>query len=369
MRKNLHFAIFGVIFLVLVSGCPKSAEKPSPSGQSTEVPSPSGRDKVGVNIDGAGATFPEPIYAQWAFRYGELTGLKINYQAVGSGQGVAAIKAQTVDFGASDAPLKSDELREAGLIQFPMVIGGVVPIFNIKGVGAGELRLTGELLARVFLGEVVKWNDRAIVEINPGLNLPDMPITVVHRADGSGTTWLFTNYLDKVSSKWHEKVGAGKSVSWPTGVGGQGNEGVTNMVKQIDGSIGYVEYAYAVQNNLSYGLLKNRHGNFVSPTIESFQAAASNANWDEAEDFYVVLVDQPGEQSWPITGASFILIRKDQPDAVKGEAMLKYFEWCYKHGAELAKELHYVPMPQNVVEMVEAVWREQVTSQGQKVWK
>lgn len=321
-----------------------------------------------LTINGAGASFPYPLYSQWAHKYNQLTGQKINYQSIGSGGGIAQIKAKTVDFGASDAPLKEEELKESGLIQFPMIIGGVVPVVNLKGIKPGELKLTPQLLSNIFLGKITKWNDQAIKQVNPGLNLPDKAITVVHRADGSGTTWIFTNYLDKVSTEWHEKVGTDKAVSWPVGVGGKGNEGVAAYVQRIDGAIGYVEFAYALENKMTYARLQNKAGKFVEPTIETFQAAAANADWEHAAGFYMVLTDQPGEQSWPITGASFILMHCQQKDAQIAKAMLKFFDWCFQSGTKEAKDLHYVPMPENVVKLVESAWSREIKAAGQSLW-
>lgn len=321
-----------------------------------------------ITINGAGATFPYPLYSQWAYKYQKLTGTKVNYQSIGSGGGIAQIKAKTVDFGASDAPMKPAELDKYGLIQFPMIIGGVVPVINVLGIKPGELRLTQALLANMFLGKITKWNDAAMRRVNPGVKLPDKKITVVHRADGSGTTWIFTNYLDKVSSEWHKKVGFGKAVSWPTGVGGKGNEGVSAYVQRIPGSIGYVEFAYALQNKMTYALLENKEGKFVAPTINTFQAAAANADWENAPGFFMVLTDQPGADSWPITGASFILIYKEQEDAAKTKTMLKFFDWCYRHGGDIAKNLHYVPIPENVVDLVESRWQSEVRVNGERVW-
>jgi phosphate transport system substrate-binding protein len=313
-----------------------------------------------ITINGAGATFPYPIYAQWAYKYEQLTGMKLNYQSIGSGGGIAQIKAKTVDFGASDAPLKAEELKEIGLMQFPMIIGGVVPVVNIEGIKPGQLRLSADVLADLFLGKITNWNDPRIQKINEGLSLPSKAVTVVHRADGSGTTWIFTNYLDKISQQWHEKVGTGKAVDWPTGVGGKGNEGVAAYVQRVDGSIGYVEYAYAIQNNLSHALLENKAGKFVAPTIEAFQAAAANADWKNAPGYYMVLTDQPGDESWPITGASFILLYKQQNDAQRAKTMLKFFDWCYRHGSDMATGLHYVPIPENVIELVEQTWTDEL---------
>ena len=323
----------------------------------------------GMTINGAGATFPYPVYAQWAYKYERLRGVKLNYQSIGSGGGIAQIKARTVDFGASDAPLKAGELEKYGLIQFPMIMGGVVPVVHLGGVKPGAMRLTPEVLAGIFLGKIKKWNDPAIKKLNPGLNLPDKNITVVHRADGSGTTWIFTNYLDKLSKEWHEKVGTGKAVSWPVGVGGKGNEGVSAYVEKVNGGIGYVEYAYALQNKLTYVQLKNREGAFVSPAIKTFQAAAANADWAHARGFYMVLTNQPGKDSWPICGASFILIYKKQKDPKKAKAVLSFFDWAYKHGAGIAKKLDYVPMPDKVVRLVEATWKKTVKdASGKPLW-
>jgi phosphate transport system substrate-binding protein len=317
-------------------------------------------------ISGAGATFPYPIYAQWADAYNKLTGVKLNYQSIGSGGGIAQIKAKTVDFGASDAPLTAKELDEAGLMQFPMIMGGVVPVVNVKGIAAGQLKLTPGLLADIYLGKVTKWNDAAVAAVNPGLKLPDKAITVVHRSDGSGTTWIYTNYLDKVSPTWHEKVGTDKAVEWPAGVGGKGNEGVAAYVQKIDGAIGYVEFAYALQNKMAYAQLRNKDGEFVSPTINSFMAAASNADWKDAPGFYLVLTDQPGKESWPITGASFILVYKNQMKPDTAKEVLKFFDWSYQNGDEMAQKLDYVPIPDNVVQLVKDAWAAQISGPDQK---
>lgn len=324
----------------------------------------------GMTINGAGATFPYPVYAQWAHKYQKLKGVKLNYQSIGSGGGIAQIKAKTVDFGASDAPLKAAELEKHGLIQFPMIMGGVVPVVHIKGVGAGKMKLSPNVLAGIFLGKIKKWNDPAIKGLNPGLSLPGKNITVVHRADGSGTTWIYTNYLDKISKEWHDKVGTGKAVSWPAGVGGKGNEGVSAYVQKVDGGIGYVEYAYALQNKLAYVLLQNKAGNFVAPTIKSFQSAAAHADWTHAPGFYMVLTNQPGKNSWPITGASFILIYKVQAKAETARAVLSFFDWAYKHGAKIAMKLDYVPMPKKVVQLVETTWKKTVKdTKGNSLWR
>jgi phosphate transport system substrate-binding protein len=323
---------------------------------------------AGTTINGAGATFPYPVYGQWAWLYNKDTGVKLNYQSIGSGGGIRQIKAKTVDFGASDAPLKAEELNEAGLLQFPMIMGGVVPVVNVPGIAAGKLKLSGSTLADIFLGKITKWNDAAIARENSGINLPDSAITVVYRADGSGTTWIFTNYLSKVSATWKDSVGNAKSVKWPSGVGGKGNEGVAAYVQRIKGSIGYVEYAYALQNKLAYSLLQNRDGNYVAPTSATFQAAAANADWEMAEGFYLVLTDQPGAESWPITGASFILVYKEQANADTAREVLKFFDWCYRNGSKTAEKLDYVPMPGKVISLVEKTWKEQIKAAGKPVW-
>jgi phosphate transport system substrate-binding protein len=322
-----------------------------------------------TTINGAGATFPYPVYAQWAYLYNKETGIKLNYQSIGSGGGIKQITAKTVDFGASDAPLKADKLDEEGLLQFPMIMGGVVPVVNLPGIEPGGIKLTAATLSGIFLGEITKWNDPKIAADNKGVALPDTAVTVVHRADGSGTTWIFTNYLSKVASAWNEKVGNAKSVKWPAGVGGKGNEGVAAYVQRIKGAIGYVEYAYALQNKLTYALLQNRDGGFVAPTSESFQAAAANAEWAKAKGFYLVLTDQPGKTSWPITGASFILVHKDQANAQTIKAVLDFFDWCYANGGPTAEKLHYVPMPKPVVDLVQKKWKTEIKSGGKPVWK
>lgn len=322
-----------------------------------------------TTLNGAGATFPEPIYGAWMSKYYELKGLKVNYQGIGSSGGINQIKAKTVDFGGSDAPLTPAELSEAALVQFPMVVGGVVPIVNLRGVTPGALKLTPEVLAGIFAGEITDWDNEAITKLNPGIAFPNEPITTVHRADGSGTTWIFTNYLDKVSPSWHQKIGAGKTVAWPGGVGAKGNPGVAAYVQRVDYSIGYVEYAYAVQNNLPWVTLQNRAGRFVAPSLESFQAAAANADWANAAGFYLVLTDQPGDESWPIVGASFVLIQREQASAETAMVMLSFFDWCYRFGGDMARERDYVPLPMSVVDMVETMWKTDVKAGGKPVWK
>jgi phosphate transport system substrate-binding protein len=322
-----------------------------------------------TEISGAGATFPYPVYAKWAEAYSQRTGIHLNYQSIGSGGGIKQIEAKTVDFGASDAPLQTKDLDAHGLLQFPTVMGGVVPVVNLPQIPAGELKLSPQVLGDIYLGTIKHWNDPAIAALNPGLKLPTRPITVVHRSDGSGTTWIFTNYLSKVSPTWASKVGNDKAVAWPTGIGGKGNEGVASYVRRIKGAIGYVEYAYALQNKMSHALLQNNGGKFVAPSSESFQAAAANADWAHSDGFYMVLTDQPGTESWPITGATFILVYKRQDHPEIGLEVLKFFDWAYAHGDGMAEKLDYVPMPDNVVKLVEQTWQHEITdSHGKAVW-
>ncbi len=324
-----------------------------------------------VDITGAGATFPYPVYAKWAEAYKAKTGSCMNYQSIGSGGGIKQIKAKTVDFGASDAPLKLEELEKEGLVQFPAVMGGVVPVVNIAGIKPGGMRLTGKVLADIYLGKIKKWSDPAITEINQGLKLPDADITVVNRSDGSGTTFIFTNYLSKISTEWKDKVGSATSVSWPapTGAGGKGNEGVASFVQRLKNSIGYVEYAYAKQNKLTFTLLRNREGQFVAPDDKSFQAAAAGADWKNAPGFYEILTDEPGKASWPITGATFILMHKNQANAEKAKEVLKFFDWAYQDGDKLALALDYVPMPDAVVKLVQVEWKNKIKdASGKPVW-
>lgn len=323
-----------------------------------------------VDITGAGATFPYPIYAKWAEAYKQKTGSGMNYQSIGSGGGIAQIKARTVDFGASDMPLKAADLEAAGLMQFPAIIGGVVPIVNVEGLAPGGLKLTGPLLADIYLGKVKNWNDKAIAELNPGIQLPTRAITVVRRSDGSGTTFLWTDYLSKVSPDWKSKVGASTAVAWPEGVGGKGNEGVAAYVQRIKGSIGYVEYAYAKKNKMAHARVKNRDGQFVQPDDSAFQAAAAGADWKGTPGFGAILTDQPGGKSWPITGASFILMHVKQDKPQKAGEVLKFFDWALRNGQQMAVELDYVPMPDAVVKIIADAWRVQIKDgSGTPVWK
>ena len=305
---------------------------------------------------GAGASFPAPLYAKWAADYNKATGVKINYQSVGSGAGLKQIEARTVDFGASDEPLTDEDLSKKGLVQFPTVIGGIVPVVNIQGVAPGQLKLSGPLLADIYLGKITKWNDPAIVALNAGIKLPDATIAPVRRADGSGTTFGFTNYLSKVSPEWKDKVGEGKAVNWPLGAGGKGNEGVAAFVGRLANSIGYVEYAYVKQNKLNYAQLQNSAGHFVSPDEAGFKAAAAGADW--AKSFYQILTNQPGKDAWPITSATFILMHKAQDKPQQAATVLKFFEWAYQSGDKTADDLDYVPMPESVKGVIFKSWSE-----------
>jgi phosphate transport system substrate-binding protein len=315
---------------------------------------------LAVDITGAGATFPYPIYAKWADAYKKQTGIGLNYQSIGSGGGIKQITSKTVDFGASDMPMKPEDLSKHGLMQFPAVMGGVVPVVNIKGIAHGAITLTGAQLSDIYLGKIKKWNDAALAAANPGVKLPDQAISVVHRSDGSGTTFIFANYLSKVSEEWKTKVGEGTSVNWPTGVGGKGNEGVANYVGRIDGAIGYVEYAYAKQNKLPVARMVNRDGRAVSADDDSFKAAAAGADWAKAPGMALLLTHQPGAQSWPMTGATFILMHTTQAKPETAKEVLKFFDWAYKNGDQMASELDYVPMPDAVVQMIQSAWKQQI---------
>jgi phosphate transport system substrate-binding protein len=319
-----------------------------------------------VDITGAGATFPFPIYAKWADAYKQKTGIGMNYQSIGSGAGIKQIQAKTVDFGATDAPLKADDLQKFGLVQFPAIIGGVVPVVNLDGIKPGEMKLTGPVLADIYFGKIKKWNEKAIADLNPGVKLPDENITVVRRSDGSGTTFLWTDYLSKVSAEWKEKVGASTAVAWPEGVGGKGNEGVASYVQRIKGAIGYVEYAYAKRNKMAHVALRNKDGQFVQPEDDAFQAAAAYADWKSQPGFYQILTEQPGKASWPVTGASFILVPAKSDKPASTAEVLKFFDWALKNGQKMAQELDYVPLPDAVVKMIADEWRAQVKDAGGK---
>jgi phosphate transport system substrate-binding protein len=322
-----------------------------------------------ADLTGAGATFPYPIYSKWAEAYKAATGIGLNYQSIGSGGGIKQIKAKTVDFGASDMPLKAEELEKEGLMQFPAIIGGVVPVFNLEGITAGQIKLTSDVITGIHLGKITKWNAAEIAALNPGVALPAIAITVVHRADGSGTTFLWTDFLSKTNADFKATVGSGTAVKWPTGVGGKGNEGVAANVQRIKGAFGYVEYAYAKKNKIAFAQLKNRDGEFVMPDDDAFKAAAANGDWKGTPGMGVVLTNQPGKSSWPATGASFILMHKVQPEALTGRAVLKFFDWSYKNGAVMASDLDYVPLPPPVVKLINEAWKAQLTdASGKAIW-
>ena len=324
-----------------------------------------GMAQANQEATGAGASFPAPLYSKWAADYHKATGVKINYQSVGSSAGVKQIEAKTVDFGASDEPLKDDALTKKGLVQFPTVIGGIVPVVNIKGVAPGQLKLSGQVLGDIYLGKITKWNDAAITALNPGVALPDAAIAPVRRADGSGTTFGFTNYLSKVNAEWKEKVGEGKAVNWPTGAGGKGNEGVAAFVGRLPNSIGYVEYAYVKQNKMTFTQLQNKDGVYVSPDDETFKAAAAGADW--AKSFYQILTNQSGKNAWPITSATFILMHKSQDKPAQAATSLKFFEWTYKQGDKTAADLDYVPMPEAVKTVIYKSWNNIKDTSGKAV--
>jgi phosphate transport system substrate-binding protein len=322
-----------------------------------------------ADITGAGATFPYPIYAKWAEMYKKASGNGLNYQSVGSGAGIKQIKAKTVDFGASDMPLPADELTRDGLFQFPAIMGGVVTVINLAGVAPGQLKLSGPVVADIYLGKVTKWNAPEIAALNPGVKLPAEDITVVHRADGSGTSFLFTDFLSKTNAEFKQKIGAGTTVKWATGVGGKGNDGVAANVQRIKGSIGYVEWAYAKKNKMTHTQLKNHDGVFLQPDDDAFKAAAASADWAKAPGMAVVLTDQPGKAAWPITGASYIIVYKAQADAAKGKEVLKFFDWAYKNGDAAATELDYVPMPETVTRLVQDAWKANLKdASGKAIW-
>ncbi|MGH8149418.1 MAG: phosphate ABC transporter substrate-binding protein PstS [Steroidobacteraceae bacterium] len=321
-----------------------------------------------VTLSGAGATFPYPVYAKWAAAYERSTGVELNYQSIGSGAGIRQIEARTVAFGASDMPLEPARLEAAGLLQFPAIIGGAVPVVHIRGVGPGQLLLDGPTLAAIYLGEITTWNDPRIERLNPGLRLPATAIAPVYRSDGSGTNFLFTDYLCKMSPGFARNVGSSTSVAWPAGIGAKGNEGVANMTGRIDGAIGYVEFAFAVQNHMAYVRLVNRAGRAVVPSVAAFQAAAANADWAHADHYHVVLTDQPGGKSWPITGASFVLVYRHPPDAATTAEVLAFFDWAFRQGGEMARALDYVPLPAGLVTRIEHSWRTEIEAHGAPVW-
>ena len=342
MKFNASFSTFGLAVAMLSAAATGHAQE----------------------VTGAGATFPAPLYAKWASDYNKATGVKINYQSVGSGAGLRQIDAKTVDFGASDMPLKDDELAAKGLVQFPTVIGGVVPVINIKGINPGQLKLNGQVLGDIFLGKITKWNDPAIAGLNPGLPLPDVAVAPVRRADGSGTTFIFTNYLSKVNAEWKAKVGEGTAVNWPVGAGGKGNEGVAAFVGRLPNSIGYVEYAYVKQNKMTFAQMQNSAGAYVSPDDTAFKAAAAGADWSKT--FYQILTNQPGKDSWPITGATFIMMHKKQDKPASAAAALKFFEWAYKNGDKTADDLDYVALPAAVKDLARKLWGDTIKDSGGK---
>ncbi len=316
--------------------------------------------RAAEEITGAGSTFVYPVLAKWSDTYSQKTGVRVNYQSIGSGGGIAQIKAATVTFGATDKPLDPKALDDAGLGQFPSVIGGIVPVVNLPGIAPGKLKFTGALIADIFMGKITKWNDPAIAALNPGLALPATAINVVHRSDGSGTTFNWVNYLSKVSPEWKTKVGEGTAVSWPTGIGGKGNEGVAAYVNRIKGAIGYVEYAYVLQNKMTYGLIQNKAGSYVQPNTASFQAAAASADWVHAKDFYLVMTDAPGAQAYPVTATTFILMYKKPKDEAQSKAALAFFKWSFEHGQAAAEQLNYVPLPAALVSQIEGYWTAQI---------
>jgi phosphate transport system substrate-binding protein len=313
---------------------------------------------VAQDVTGAGATFPAPVYAKWADAYNKATGARINYQSVGSGAGIRQIKAKTVDFGASDMPLTDEDLAKDGLLQFPTVIGGVVPVVNIKGIAPGQIKLTGQVLGDIYLGKITKWNDAALTAINPGVPLPDADISVVRRADGSGTSFIFTNYLSKVNAEWKAKVGEGTAVNWPVGAGGKGNEGVAAFVQRLPNSIGYVEYAYVKQNKMTFTLMKNKDGHFVTPNDTAFKAAAAGADWNKS--FFQITTEQPGKDAWPLTNPTYILMYKTQDKPVNATNALKFFDWAFANGDKMADDLDYVPLPDSVKALVRKQWETQI---------
>ncbi len=356
-RHPVRIGALALSSLIFLAACSGGADAPAAqSADGSSAPAAQAGDRITVNISGAGASFIYPLVSKWSADYNAATGNQVNYQSIGSGGGIAQIKAGTVDFGSSDKPLDSAELEAAGLGQVPSAIGGVVPVLNVDGLQPGQLKLTGALLGDIFLGKIATWNDPAIAALNPGVSLPAGKISIVHRSDGSGTTFNFSNYLSKVSPDWKSSVGEGTSVQWPGGVGGKGNEGVASYVQQIKGSIGYVELAYALQNDMPYASLQNAAGNWVQPSAESFAAAAATADWANAQDFNLVITNAPGADAWPITATNFMLMPKQPKDAARSQAALDFFKWAFESGQAQANELHYVPLPPALVQQIEAYW-------------
>ena len=352
MKSPARTALLGLAAALVLAGCSQGG----PSADKSATGSAGADGTATAEITGAGASFVYPLLSKWSSDYHKATGAKVNYQSIGSGGGIAQIKAGTVDFGSSDKPLTPEELAAAGLGQFPSAIGGVVPVVHVQGIEAGKLRLTGALLADIYLGRVTMWNDAAIIAVNPGVALPATKISVVHRSDGSGTTFNLANYLSKVSPEWNTRVGEGTTVNWPSGIGGKGNEGVAAYVQQIEGSIGYVELAYALQNKMSFAAMQNAAGQFVLPSAETFSAAAASADWKNAKDFHLVMTNAPGPNAWPITATNFILMHKQPRDARRSADALAFFKWAFETGQPQAQSLDYVPLPAELVAQIEKYW-------------
>ena len=368
---NIRLVSTALMATVVLAACGGGSNNPPPTpAQQSQAASASASDKISLDITGAGASFPQPIYVQWAQGFQTATGGRVNYQSIGSSGGVKQITAKTVQFGASDSPLSAEELNKQGLIQFPTVIGGVVPVVNVEGIKPGELKLTGEVLAEIYLGKITKWNDAKITALNPNLALPDAAITTVFRSDGSGTSFIFTTYLSQVSPQWKDSVGAANTVKWPTassGAAGKGNEGVATYVNRVKNAIGYVEYAYAKQNQMSHVQMQNQAGQFVQPSQESF-AAAADVDWQSVPGFSLVLTNQPAEKAWPLAAATFILVHKQADNAEQAKAVLSFFDWAYQNGDEAATKLDYVPLPAPVKDLVRQEWKKVADAQGQAVY-
>lgn len=368
---NIRLVSTALMATVVLAACGGGSNNPPPTpAQQSQAASASASDKISLDITGAGASFPQPIYVQWAQGFQTATGGRVNYQSIGSSGGVKQITAKTVQFGASDSPLSAEELNKQGLIQFPTVIGGVVPVVNVEGIKPGELKLTGDVLAEIYLGKITKWNDAKITALNPNLALPDAAITTVFRSDGSGTSFIFTTYLSQVSPQWKDSVGAANTVKWPTassGAAGKGNEGVATYVNRVKNAIGYVEYAYAKQNQMSHVQMQNQAGQFVQPSQESF-AAAADVDWQSVPGFSLVLTNQPAEKAWPLAAATFILVHKQADNAEQAKAVLSFFDWAYQNGDEAATKLDYVPLPAPVKDLVRQEWKKVTDAQGQAVY-